>query len=74
MPSPNADLRPIALLALELVADGAVVGLGTGRAANAFIADLGERVQQGLRVQGVATSKASAELAASLRIPLVELG
>lgn len=56
--------------ALDFISAGAVVGLGSGRAATAFIHALGGRVQQGLRVQGIPTSNASAELATRLGIPL----
>ena len=49
--------------AAELVEDGMRVGLGTGRAAAAGIAALGERVRAGLRCTGVPTSRASAALA-----------
>lgn len=59
--------------ALELVPANAVVGLGTGHAATAFIQALGEKVRQGFAVRGVPTSKASEELARQLRIPLVGL-
>jgi ribose 5-phosphate isomerase A len=59
--------------ALELVPANAVVGLGTGHAATAFIQALGEKVKQGYAVRGVPTSKASEELARQLRIPLVGL-
>jgi ribose 5-phosphate isomerase A len=59
--------------ALELIVDGAKVGLGSGRASAAFIAKLGARVQQGLRVVGVPTSDASAAQARALGIPLVEI-
>ena len=62
-----------AAAALELVGDGATVGLGTGRAASAFITLLGVRVGQGLRVSGVATSHDSATLASEAGIPLVDL-
>jgi ribose 5-phosphate isomerase A len=64
---------PAADWAQKYVPDGAVVGLGTGKAATAFIAALGLRVQGGLRVRGIATSQASADLAKALRIPLVTL-
>ncbi|MBI4705245.1 MAG: ribose 5-phosphate isomerase A [Deltaproteobacteria bacterium] len=50
-----------------------LLGLGSGRAAEAFIRRLGERVAAGLSVRGVATSRRSAELAASLGIPLGSL-
>ncbi len=59
--------------ALEAVEDGNVVGLGTGKAATAFVRGLGERVQSGLRVTGVPTSQATADLATELGIPLVTL-
>jgi len=59
--------------ALELVRDGMTLGLGSGRAAAAFIRTLGERVQAGLHVKGVPTSQGSAALAISLGIPLVTL-
>jgi ribose 5-phosphate isomerase A len=59
--------------ALDYVADGAVIGLGTGRAATAFVHALGERVRAGLQVRGVPTSIASARLATELGIPLTSL-
>jgi ribose 5-phosphate isomerase A len=67
------DLQAIAARALETIQDGNVVGLGTGRAATAFIHALGERVRGGLRARGVPTSQASADLARRLGIPLVSL-
>ena len=62
----------IARQALDYIQPGMVVGLGTGRAATAFIHKLGERVQTGLRVRGIPTSDASAQLAQSLGIPLIQ--
>ena len=62
-----------ASLAAQLAADGQVIGLGTGRAAAAFIRALGERVRGGLRIRGVPTSQASDELARQVGIPLVSL-
>lgn len=59
--------------ALEFVKDGQVLGLGTGRAAAAFVRALGARVSEGLRVTGVPTSIATAELARELGIPLLSL-
>jgi ribose 5-phosphate isomerase A len=69
----DAILRAVAAHALDLVVDGTTIGLGTGRAAAAFIAALGARVRDGLRVRGVPTSTASADQARALGIPLVEL-
>ena len=63
----------VAARALELVQDGMVVGLGTGRAASAFVRALGMRVAAGLRVRGIPTSVATTELAAAAGIPLVTL-
>jgi len=60
-------------VALEHVEDGFVLGLGTGRAASAFVRALGERVADGLRVRGVPTSQATAELAGECAIPLLDL-
>jgi ribose 5-phosphate isomerase A len=64
------ELRAIAERALEFIPDGAVVGLGTGRAAAAFLHALGERVRAGLRIRGIPTSRASEDLAHQLGIPL----
>ncbi|MDI1447814.1 ribose-5-phosphate isomerase RpiA [Polyangium sp. 6x1] len=71
-PDPVA-LDRVALAALAHVADGMTLGLGTGRAAEAFIDRLAERVRRGLRVRGVPTSKRSEELAKKLQIECVGL-
>ncbi len=60
----------VAAAALEMIQDGNVVGLGSGRAARAFVEALGSRVGQGLRVRGVPTSRETAELATRYGIPL----
>lgn len=57
---------------LEFVEDGMVVGLGSGTTATHFIKLLGERVKSGLKVRGIASSRASSDLAASLSIPIVD--
>ena len=66
----DAGLENAASRALDLIADGMRVGLGTGHAAGVFLARLADRVRGGLRVVGVPTSEATAALARSLRIPL----
>ncbi|MFT3769559.1 MAG: ribose-5-phosphate isomerase RpiA [Minicystis sp.] len=69
--NPGSDpdlLGRVAKAALTHVADGMILGLGTGRAAEAFIQALGERVRAGLRVAGVPTSNRSDELARRLNI------
>src|SRR6516225_7330995 len=60
--------------ALELVPDGSRIGLGSGRASQAFVKALGERVRVGgLRVHGVPTSEETARLALQEGIPLLTL-
>ncbi|HVL15521.1 MAG TPA: ribose-5-phosphate isomerase A, partial [Gemmata sp.] len=60
--------------ALEFVPDGADIGLGSGRAALAFVRQLGERVRAGdLHVRGVPTSTATEKAAAEAGIPLASL-
>ena len=72
-PDDERAVEAVAARAQELVGDGARVGLGSGRTAAAFVARLGARVREGLRVSGVATSEATAAQARALGIPLVEL-
>ncbi len=58
--------------AVEYVKDGMKVGLGSGTTAAYAIRFLGERIEkEALKILGVATSKASKELAVSVGIPLV---
>jgi ribose 5-phosphate isomerase A len=59
--------------ALDFVNPGDVVGLGSGRASMAFIEVLGKRVQKGLLVRGVPTSRISEETALAHKVPLVSL-
>lgn len=59
--------------AAEAVDDGDVVGLGTGSTAAHAIRRLGDRVDAGLGVRGVATSFASRELAVDCGLPLLDL-
>jgi ribose 5-phosphate isomerase A len=60
--------------ALELVPNHSRLGLGSGRAAKAFVKALGERIRNGrLRVHGVPTSEETANLARQECIPLLSL-
>ncbi|NMD09098.1 MAG: ribose-5-phosphate isomerase RpiA [Phyllobacteriaceae bacterium] len=70
----DAQKKAAALAALELVKPGMALGLGTGSTANHFIRALGEKVKAGLDVKGVPTSRATADLAKELGIPLTTLG
>jgi len=63
--------RRAAERSLDYVEDGMVLGLGTGSTAAYLVRLLGERVRDGLRIQGVPTSRATEALAAGLGIPLV---
>ncbi|MCQ4087127.1 ribose-5-phosphate isomerase RpiA [Saccharibacillus sp. JS10] len=57
--------------AVESVKDGMVIGLGTGSTAYFAIEKLGQRVQEGLSIVAVATSKRSEEQALGLGITIV---
>jgi len=63
----------MANMALEFIKNGDVIGLGTGRAATAFVRALGDAVKAGLRVTAVSTSEVTAALAVQLGIPLATL-
>jgi ribose 5-phosphate isomerase A len=71
--SDDRAVAAVAARALDLIEDGARVGLGSGHAAAAFVARLAERVRAGLRVIGVPTSEATARQARDLGIPLIDL-
>ena len=57
--------------ALELVQDGMLLGLGSGSTARYFTEGVGRLVADGMKVRGVPTSRAIAELAAELGIPIL---
>ncbi len=71
--TPAEAKRLSAQRAVTYIQDGMAVGLGTGSTATLFIQELGERVQQGLRVRCVSSSRASEQLATSLSIPMTTL-
>lgn len=74
MPGEFSESSAIVVRALELVPPGGVIGLGTGRAATAFVNALGRRYQAGLHLRGgVPTSEATAALARLYGIPLLTL-
>lgn len=62
-----------AVAALAFVEPGQILGLGTGRAAEAFVRALARRVQDGLTIRAVPTSERTAALAGGLGIPLFTL-
>ncbi len=57
--------------AVEFIEDGMVVGLGTGSTAYWAIQKIAQRIQEGLRIRAVASSKDSEDLANKLGIPIV---
>lgn len=75
-PSHAAALARLATEAVALVRAAGpepCVGLGSGRAAAAFVRALAAEVGRGLRARGVPTSEATAALARDLGLPLVSL-
>lgn len=59
--------------AVEFVGDGQIIGLGTGSTSRYAIEALAQRVREGLRIQGVATSEATAQKARALGITVLDL-
>ncbi|HDR4560008.1 ribose 5-phosphate isomerase A [Bacillus cereus] len=59
--------------AANFVQDGMKVGLGTGSTVYWTIQKLGQRVQEGLSIQAIPTSKETESLAQQLNIPLISL-
>jgi ribose 5-phosphate isomerase A len=66
----DEDLAALGEYALRYVESGFTVGIGTGKAASAFIRALG---RSGLKIRAVPTSEGSAELARQYGIELVPL-
>jgi ribose 5-phosphate isomerase A len=56
--------------AVGLVPEGGVIGLGSGRAATAFVHALARRIRDGLHIRAVATSQTTSDLAMRMGIPL----
>jgi ribose 5-phosphate isomerase A len=77
LPAPRPeDLARLAAHAVALTREigrEVRVGLGSGRAAEAFVRALAAEAGQALRVRGVPTSRAIATLASSLGLPIADL-
>ena len=72
-PAEQAELKRVAAeKAVETVADGMVLGLGTGSTAALAVDAIGRRVAQGLKVVAIPTSEATAAQSRRLGIPLVD--
>jgi ribose 5-phosphate isomerase A len=65
--------RAAALRALDFVRDGMVLGLGSGSTAEMCLTELAQRVQSGLRVVAVPTSRKTEAMAEQLGVPLATL-
>ena len=62
-----------ALKAAEYIRDNMILGLGTGSTAYYLIRRAGELVKEGMRLQAVATSRASEKLAEEFGIPVADI-
>jgi ribose 5-phosphate isomerase A len=62
--------RRAAMRAIEEVADGMVLGLGTGSTAAFVVEGLASRVKDGLKIVGIPSSERTAAQARSLGIPI----
>ncbi len=69
----DAEKQAAGRAAAQLVRDGDIVGLGTGSTAYHAVVALGERVKSGLKIIGIPTSEATAELARKVGIKLSTL-
>src|SRR5580704_19731844 len=68
----DAEKRAVGEAALRWIRSGMRLGLGSGSTSHCFIEALGERVRHGdLKVEGIATSRDSEELARQSGIPLI---
>lgn len=59
--------------ALDFVADGMRLGIGSGSTAECFVRALAERVAGGMKIVGVATSERTARLCEELKVPTASL-
>jgi ribose 5-phosphate isomerase A len=64
--------RTAAEKALELVQDGMLLGLGSGSTSKYFTEGVGRLVASGMKLRCVPSSRATAELAAELGIPILQ--
>jgi ribose 5-phosphate isomerase A len=69
----EAEKEAAGRAAAKLVRDGDIVGLGTGSTAYFAVVALGERMKAGLKIMGIPTSVATADLARKVGIPLTTL-
>lgn len=71
----EAQKKRAALRAVAEIADGMLVGLGTGSTTNYAIEEIGRRIREdGLRITATATSARTGQQATALAIPLRAMG
>ncbi len=70
---PEDIKKRVGSYAADFIEQGMVIGLGTGSTVYWLIQTLGERMQQGLQITVVPTSRQTQTLATELGIPLTEL-
>ena len=67
------EKKAAARASLAFVHDGDIVGLGSGSTAEYAVRLLGERVQAGLKIRGIPSSRRTKEVAGTVGIPLTTL-
>ena len=68
----NVDKVIAAEEAVKYVKSGMTLGLGSGSTVDWMLRKLGERVKEGLQIQGIPSSKKTEKLARELGIPLID--
>ncbi|NGX55967.1 MAG: Ribose-5-phosphate isomerase A [Candidatus Anoxychlamydiales bacterium] len=64
--------KNLGIYASKLVKDNMIVGLGTGSTANHFIQSLSKRISEGLKINAIASSKDSLNLAKKNNINIID--
>ena len=67
------EKKKAAVASVEWIKDGMLVGLGSGSTAAFMVRELGKRVAEGLSIQGVPSSEATAELAREVGLTVISL-
>ncbi len=73
MPGIDEIKKRAGIHAADLVQNDMIIGLGTGSTVYWLIQELGKRIQQGLRITIVPTSKKTQVLASELKMPVTDL-
>ncbi|MEX0962378.1 MAG: ribose-5-phosphate isomerase RpiA [Simkaniaceae bacterium] len=68
----NYGKRAVGEKAADAISDGMVVGLGTGSTVAYFLTSLAKKIESGLKITAVASSKKTENIALELKIPLID--